>query len=357
MSIEYEVTEDRGKLVAAYQLEEQFRLAHNQVGQQAAAYPERYIATGRWKQYSKLWKARVEVIHADILALKTKIQLQNIPIDEWRRQMESPDPGIFALDLFGDKADFKRGIQINSKIPATLPTLQELLNFRLDDIPAREPIDPYQDFLADYTEVDTPGHLSVAQYVITVTNLGRGEDCIVYRDFGAAHFGALMDHLTTINCTGSTAGGPALSCWQPANGNSAPLANPYLSLHANNKDASNYKLNLYVNDGADVQVDITSSIAYSTPEYPEIDRNAVDLDAYIYSDAVRTVLWDTLTVLKGSSSFRYMTICESWNGYGDTISGVVSNLDLQEGGGGTSAAALSGGAGIVTGAGVARLIL
>jgi hypothetical protein len=193
--------------------------------------------------------------------------------------------------------------------------------------------------LTTYTEVDPATYISKTTTRVDWTNLPRNVDAYLYKDKGDAHFSGDFEHLlTTLYDAGQQYS--AVGCWCLANildDACAVAAADGLFLQLSGR-STYFQLELYEYLDGVAYSDISSQLAFDTPYYVKIkrDENVGDhgtLYAYIYSDAERTELVDTLTLtLHEKQDFRYIYAATSYNsnnpGYIQT--GYCENLDLQE---------------------------
>lgn len=184
-----------------------------------------------------------------------------------------------------------------------------------------------------YTEVDTPGRFTVDSSIrVTVTDADRDEDFHLYSDKGAAFFSADYEHWFTVNYTGN-----ALyqgTYWALANSigsynvfsagdaHDVIIHNGSNAIYLQEKNAGvNTEDSMINGSGADLYVKAIRDEA--------VGANGT-LYLYIYSDADRTSLTDTLTIaLTEKQDFQYVYAVagtndavtgRDWDGYIDSLS-------------------------------------
>ncbi len=192
-----------------------------------------------------------------------------------------------------------------------------------------------------YTEVDPNSRVTVATRRVTHTALDRNETAYVYKDKGAAFFSGDFVQLITVFMT-ALSNGSVVFAWGVAN-----TLNDFRTI----KDASGNWLGISLvgtgagvvptivlgeNDGGSVFTDsFPGSLA--TPYYLKIVRDESvgsfgTLSCFIYTDAARTTLVDTLTITLHTSKkdFRYVYAVSSDNLPATPItgSGYSENLEI-----------------------------
>ena len=181
-----------------------------------------------------------------------------------------------------------------------------------------------------YVEVDPFGHLSRATNTVTITNMSKGEDAYVYKDFTVDYFGDFTHH-HKVKITAQS--GFALgSLWSLAN-----LINDTFFIR-NNDDllnitatANGSTLRLYQSQSGTWTFDsfvYTLNVDY----WLTLERLGTSCTCKIYSDSGRTTLLDTLSVTCGTTAFRYFYPASSWNvSSGTTMSAISADTDLDPG--------------------------
>ncbi len=206
-----------------------------------------------------------------------------------------------------------------------------------------------QDFTT-YTKVDPNSRFTVTSTRITASGLLRNEDAYNYWDFGAGYFDGDLAHLITTKSETTTtgiaiyhglfnivddfkgikdAGGDGIFIFNN-NGNSIILSELHAGAQYNDAFAGSL-----------------GTVYYVTFERDEAVGTYGTLYCYIYSDASRETLVDTLSVaLHEKEDFRYNMLVQSNNDGTTTVfNGYVENLDLQEAVDGLSFMGLLGGVG------------
>lgn len=198
----------------------------------------------------------------------------------------------------------------------------------------------YEDFTI-YIEQDVNSHITVAELIITFTSLDCNEDAWVRKDFGIDFFSGNFAHQSIIKATGHADAGMA-GVWALSNilddlKGIDDAAGDFLSvLMLYDTGASAYKLRLRECDSGTLYDD-EYTIAVDTEYYLTIHRDESvgafgTLYCYIYSDAERTDLLDTLSITLHTSKkdFRYLFGLNSYNSAAaaQKLSGVVSHLKI-----------------------------
>lgn len=183
-----------------------------------------------------------------------------------------------------------------------------------------------------YTEVDPNARYAVAAQAITVTLVQRNEDAWIYADKGAGHFGMDFSHTLKIRrVTGGTWG--HCSLWGVSD-----VIEDYLYWYTNHSDAANLHLyhltDLWLREHSARDNDLGAVVA-DTDYWITVTRSGVDgvtLQAFIYDDAERTSLVDTLSVaMPASQTYRYVFTANTWNsGAPNATSCTIADLDLHE---------------------------
>lgn len=199
----------------------------------------------------------------------------------------------------------------------------------------------YEDWTT-WTEVDTNGDLTVAANTITIDSCRQDADGVVWKDYGVDHFGNFSnieidgDVNTGVSETNSTytfigmSNNTSYLNWRDMWLNEEGwVVQRYM--HASTANSS--KIALRACDGLD-----SDDTVYSTTHrhvYLDCHRNGAVLTIDIYDDALRTVLYDTLTVTDPGVNYRYCMCGSAYHcvGCGNAdkeITGWVYNLDLHE---------------------------
>ena len=191
----------------------------------------------------------------------------------------------------------------------------------------------YEDFTT-YSEVDPDSKLSITASKITWTDISRDDSATyTYKDYGTNHFNADFEFLFTTRPV-SAAYDSAYWLMLLTNELVTAITTTYFGIYYNSLAAAN--LTLYENYGS-TYTDASSVLTEGNILYPKWKRNESvgtygTLYLYIYSDADRTVLVDTLSLtLHGKVDYKYITAFYLANSANTTnFTGYIENLDLQE---------------------------
>ena len=194
--------------------------------------------------------------------------------------------------------------------------------------------------LTTYAEVDPNNRFTVTAPKVDISGLTVNEDAYVYKDFGVDSIDGNFEYLATLTVTSISAVNTWYAALTVANAvddlRGMLLGNDEaLSILIGKNSAGVNLINLWDFFNGSIAQDFYSGFSLSVPYYVKYKRD-VNVGAngtaylFIYSDANRTVLVDTLTVaLQSDNDFRYFYATQSWNaGRADTISGSVENIDL-----------------------------
>lgn len=309
---------NKDRLASVYSIIEQMRLLHNIEGAKSDGGPE-------WIAYKKKFYECYRPLLFEQVKLRKAIQDANPDFRQWDNLSRVQQNDLF-ISAFGDKTVLK-------EIPteSTSGLLDKLKTIKLSKDKA-DFSDPYEDFTT-FTLADPSAKLTVAANQITYTDIDRRDFIWCYKDSGAGHFGAAFSHYFdweptagAIACAGNRVYGvcnstaPIIStdqqiaCWHSPTNHAGVKPDFYLGIR----------------DGVDVGSDFYTA-AYGTRYYNHVQR-AANLTCDMYSNAIHTILVDTLTTLAGTSTFRYLhTIYCTGDAAGDwNVSGVIYNYDLQE---------------------------
>ena len=168
--------------------------------------------------------------------------------------------------------------------------------------------------LTTYTEVDSSGKIAVSSTRVTANSITNNVDSYVYKDFGASYFDKI-DLLFDYQCAAHS--GYAVMGFTNELDESMHWVGPYIAVSLQSG------LSIY-NGGTshDSSLDLSHNITY----YCRLLRQAGDdvVRLYIYSDAGRTTLVDTVTLAGfGTTKWRYFfpmtsenySSPYSWSGY------------------------------------------
>lgn len=185
----------------------------------------------------------------------------------------------------------------------------------------------YQDF-TDWTEVDSDGDITVAANLITVDSMRRDAVSYVYLDLGADYFGDFI-HYLTVRVTDAQAYS-AMACWGLSNGahtiqdkvdaDVGITVEWYFTAGAD----LTWSVKDYDGDTVDSYVD-----SYNATRHLTIQRSGTTLTCKIYSDAARTTLLDTLSVVCATTKYRYVELIQSRDSNGNpaaSMDGWVSDF-------------------------------
>lgn len=197
--------------------------------------------------------------------------------------------------------------------------------------------------LTTYTETDIEGRLTVTVPTCTFTNLQKDETARCFDDKGASHFDGDFEHLLEVKCTACD-GAATLFFWsmqlvEDTIRGAQIASSSLLGLELFGFGVNDPGLVLVEIDGGTFYSDSWSGAVVNTSYYLTLKRDESvgtygTFYCYIYSDASRETLVDTLTITLHSSKkdFRYIY---ATNGYEDPGnqegSGYSKDLDLQEG--------------------------
>lgn len=198
-----------------------------------------------------------------------------------------------------------------------------------------------------YTEVDPNTRVTVTATRVTATAITANEDAYVYKDKGVAHFSGNFEHWleTLIGDAGGT--GAAWGAWGLSND-----LDDFYGLYTADKEhhvlmssvvpTTYWRWYLREVDNAgnlyqDSWTAANEAAFENTQLYWKVIRDEAvgtygTLYAYMYSDAARTVLVDTLAVtLHEKMDFRYVFGGWSYDANdNDVITAYAQNLDLKE---------------------------
>ena len=192
-----------------------------------------------------------------------------------------------------------------------------------------------------FTKVDPNSRITKGTRRVTWTALQRNEDAYVYDDKGAANFNGDFTHYLTVSFTAtetSAEGGiwaltndlDDLRGIDTANGDALFFA----FLHSSTPNLLRFSM-IEVDGGTQYQSTLVT-VVLSTVYYLKIVRNESvgtygTLYCYVYSDAARTALTNTLSVTLHTSKkdFRYVHVIQTWNaGTAHKSSGYSEDLEL-----------------------------
>lgn len=198
----------------------------------------------------------------------------------------------------------------------------------------------YENFTT-YTEYDEGGTVTKTSSRVTGTNLNcSNTTAYVVSDKGASHFDGDFEHLCTIEITLVTWAAGYCGLWGMSDvvGDFYGCRTTGYVLSVGFTKSTNDYIRIYEGIApSDTYFDLSSAISEDTPYYCKIKRNEAvgdngTLYCYIYSDASRTTLVDTISIaLHSKEDLQYIYALQT-NDYGATItvSLWLEKLDLQE---------------------------
>lgn len=208
----------------------------------------------------------------------------------------------------------------------------------------------YEDFTT-YTEVDPNTRLTQIAARSSYTGLKRGDgDTYLYKDYGAGYFGLsetieFTHEITDLDSTSSSSRSleDVLLIQNVVGTRTAPYISVFIIENGINDDQYIIRLRGDDNGGSN-PFDDTPVISAGTPLYYRLvrDNGGKNLTLYIYTDAARTVLWDTLgpiTVTNLTQTFQYLMTPSSRQQAtdpNDYSTGYIENLDLNKSSSGTA---------------------
>ncbi|MBN1830299.1 MAG: hypothetical protein JW884_14295, partial [Deltaproteobacteria bacterium] len=199
-----------------------------------------------------------------------------------------------------------------------------------------------------YTEVDPDSHISVdSASKITLAGLARDEEAYVYKDHGTAHFDGDFEHLIDYAFTSGTSDNAMLYIAVLSNivatvPDIHSAAGDFVGIRCfYDVDMPRPLWSIYEGHSGGLYYDYYGQSGYSlgstiyfTLERDESVGTYGTMYCYIYSDADRTSLLDTLSLsLHVKADFKYaFPLNNSDNGNsGQYIYGTIESYDLQEG--------------------------
>lgn len=160
-----------------------------------------------------------------------------------------------------------------------------------------------------FTELDPNTHIAILSSSMITHEAYRNEDAWLYKDYGANYFDTDLTHYLEVTPDGFTVVGILASgtCWALTNDveDLNDLTVPFLSLSWYNHGA-NPKLELKEHSAPPTQqYDQSIALVLGTRYYLTIVRDATTLKCYIYSNAKRSTLVDTLTITLEHPTVKY----------------------------------------------------
>ena len=188
----------------------------------------------------------------------------------------------------------------------------------------------YEDFTT-YTEVDPNNHLSKTANHIDFKAC-YNEDCYLYKDEGANHFGSVWEHKIDVTAIDRYGNSPAIFMglanaiddWAHA-GNEVGVYIYY------SNGAASYRIYLFEYYSS-TEYFQAYSISVSTSYYLTIKKDGTALTCKIYSDSARTILLATLSLtLHADESYQYIYAAQTSNMASTAYTDVdIDNLDLSQ---------------------------
>jgi len=167
---------------------------------------------------------------------------------------------------------------------------------------------PYEDLLT-FTEVDPNSDITITKYVCTFDTMQRGVAAYVYKDYGVGYFGDFEIEFEAIATVQQSNVSTIVFALVNTPGSFQDIidSNVGVSLHLNSNAAVGIKIQEYsLDNGDEAAFDPTGTLYYY-----KITRVDTTLTCYIYSDAARTVLVDTLTITGVTTLYRYLQVLAS----------------------------------------------
>jgi hypothetical protein len=256
--------------------------------------------------------------------LRDNIRKEHYSDAAWRAIL-ARDKDEVLLQLFGDKESLKvRGTQAECKL------LDELKSVNLDGLGAFEGEDPLEDFTT-YDYSDPNSDLTITASKITVDAMRNDVEAYV-RDGHAisGDFEHLLHH--SITSLGLAAG---FLFWGISNGYNSreemEAASEGIALYSYSYNG--VAKSVYIIDFTNYNYD--SNFNSCAAAYDKVFRSGTTAGCYMYSDAERASLIDTITITCGTDSYSHifgLASFETNDNPSSVSSGYAENLDLQEAG-------------------------
>lgn len=278
-----------------------------------------------WNIYEKL---RLQILR-ERNRLTAKIRYANMPsTTEWKKLGRDQQHDAM-IQWAGNRHILKL-----ETTKATSPILDRFNSIDLSKLEPVEMIDPFEDFVADFTEVDENTTHTVTTNAIDVVEMRNDDNSYLYRDYTADHFGD-FDHLLKI--TFGTRDNTAGSYFYHL-GNvfgtvyTARVADDGMAVYVYGTGASRFELMDVVDDSADYY---DYARGYTDPIWATISRATSTLTVIQYTDEARTSETDTISTAGASTAWRYISLaCSRGSQYGTSAlltSHNIGKLDIQEG--------------------------
>lgn len=178
--------------------------------------------------------------------------------------------------------------------------------------------------LTSYTEVDPNSRITITSSRVTAASLTRNEDAYVYKSFGVGYF-----DLIQLNFSFLIGGLTDIDGWIGAgfsnNVNDISGWSEYLLIYLWASGSGVAVAQIFTEEADDT----SSNLSLNTVYYATLARSGDAVSLYIYSNAARTSLVDTLTCsISSSRVFRYFYPMSSDNGGSTKIfSGYFENFE------------------------------
>jgi len=196
-----------------------------------------------------------------------------------------------------------------------------------------------------YTEVDPGSKITVTSSKVSWATLGHNQEAYVYKDKGVDYFDGDFEHLLTVDFSDATNGG-RIQHWVVANdlGGYVPLddAGKSFLCVSSRKVASPsplWRLRIIEVDSgteyASTEIGFPQNTLYLKVVRDESVGTYGTLYCYVYTDAARTTLEDTLSLTLHTSKkdYRYIYACQTTNntavyGASEWHTGYTENLEI-----------------------------
>ena len=330
------VKSDFDKLCVVYNLVEQARLKHNELG--AVARSNWSVYKDKWQSFSKLYHERTKWLLHEQSLLKEAIRIAKYTPEQWKAISLLDDTDAIYKDMYGDKNQLK-------KLPtkATSTILDEIKTIGLGSLRATSLLDPLEDFSA-YTEVDQASDITITPTRITVTTITRAAISYVYYDKSVGHFSGDFEHLNEVYYdAGSPANYARCGMWAITNSVETWVAmltgeRSGLCYQLYQQTTSEWRINLVEGDSGvqytDYYVCALDKLYYTKVKRDEAVGEFGTLYLYIYDDSDRTNLLDTLELPLHTSKkdYQYIYGLQNFGSFSgaEYLTGYCQNLDLQE---------------------------
>jgi len=198
----------------------------------------------------------------------------------------------------------------------------EILNFN--------PVYPYED-LTTFTEAGTANRIVVEPTQVTYVGLAQNNTTYLYKDYGAAYFGDFdIEFEAQISRAVESTSQVTMLMLSNVLGNFPQIDTANEGLLVDFWWASNvtyWRLRDFNGDAQDL---LTQGDAQALWHYWfKVTRSGTTITLYIYDDADRTSLVDTLSITGATTTYRYMNAMGSRaSGVSDTLDGMNKNYKI-----------------------------